>query len=122
VTIGVDFDGVVHSYLLGWHDGSIYGDPVEGAIDALRYLMRNEPVFIFTARNDLIAVAHWLNERGLASIADCGQSASPFWNTYNMLLVTNRKLPARRYVDDRAITFTTWATTLDALNASSKIR
>ncbi|WP_329368841.1 hypothetical protein OG896_24850 [Streptomyces sp. NBC_00669] len=32
----------------------------------------------------------------------------PFWDLRDQLLVTNRKLPARAYLDDRAVRFTDW--------------
>ena len=42
-TIAVDFDGFIHKYSKGWHDGSIYDEPVEGAAEAL--LSRFNPCF-----------------------------------------------------------------------------
>lgn len=34
----IDFDGVIHKYSKGWHDGSIYDGAVEGALDKLQML------------------------------------------------------------------------------------
>ena len=39
--IGVDFDGVIHSNSLGFHDGTIYDEPIEGSREALERLSKN---------------------------------------------------------------------------------
>lgn len=110
MTIGVDFDGVVHKYSRGWQHGVIYDEPVEGSIEAVKETMAVEPVFIFTARDDLDAVAKWLSERGIPTItthewAALHQGHPTFWGSNDVVLVTNRKLPARAYLDDRAVKF-----------------
>lgn len=111
MTVAVDFDGVVHRYSRGWHDGTIYDEPMPGAIEALRALMAVEPVFIFTAR-DIGQVASWLLERGIS--VRVGHDG-PFWNDCGRVLVTNRKLAARAYLDDRAVLFTSWPQALKDL-------
>ena len=103
-TIAVDFDGVIHGYSKGWADGSIYDPPVDGALDALRTLMADHPVFIFTTR-DVGQVARWLIERGFSTRT--GHEGA-FWNDLGVLLVTNRKLAAVAYIDDRAVRFESW--------------
>lgn len=104
MTVAIDFDGVVHRYSRGWQDGSIYDPPVPGALEGLRELMKGEAVFIFTAR-DVSAVSSWLLRHGF-SIRN-GYDGQ-FWNERGVLLVTNRKFPARAYLDDRAVVFTSW--------------
>ena len=37
-TIAIDFDGVIHKNSKGYHDGTIYDDPVPGTLKALRDL------------------------------------------------------------------------------------
>lgn len=34
--VAIDFDGVLHSDNLGYHDGTIYGKPIDGAIQAIK--------------------------------------------------------------------------------------
>lgn len=109
-TIGIDFDGVIHRYSKGWQDGSIYDGPVEGAIQAVHYLMADHAVFVFTTRN-VSQAAQWLNEHGINATASA-TPAGPFWNTRGQVLVTNRKMAAAVYIDDRAIRFTSWPQTL----------
>lgn len=112
MTIAVDFDGVIHRYGRGWQDGTIYDEPVEGALEGLRVLMQDEAVFIFTAR-DAGQVAAWLLSHGFSTRTGFD---GPFWNERRVLLVTNHKLPARVYLDDRAVRFTTWPEALKALD------
>ena len=107
MTIAVDFDGVIHAYSRGWHDGTIYDPPLPGALDGLRTLMQQDSVFIHTTR-DRHQVAEWLTAHGLDAIADSPVTAHTFWNERGTLLVTDRKYPAIAYLDDRAVRFTNW--------------
>lgn len=110
MAIGVDCDGVVHRYGKGWHDGTLYDEPVKDAVRALEELMDYDAVFIFTARTNLHDVAAWLRVHGLPATPETEPNRR-FWSTRGTLLVTNRKLPAHRYIDDRAIRFTSWEQT-----------
>lgn len=118
-TVAVDFDGVIHTYERGWADGSIYGDFVDGAVVGLSMLMHRYAVFVHTTRN-VGQVAHWIEQRSGYAF-ECVTRMHPFlpswwqwgrrhrfWNTTGLLLVTNRKLPAVAYVDDRAVRFRSW--------------
>lgn len=49
--ITIDFDGVIHAYSKGWHDGTIYDDPIPGARDALIELSKEFQVLIWSTRN-----------------------------------------------------------------------
>jgi hypothetical protein len=109
-TIAVDFDGVIHRYSRGWQDGTIYDPPLLGALEALTTLMKTYAVFIYTTR-DASTVAGWLAEHGFDTVLDINGPAHPkreFWNDKGALLVTDRKLPAIAYIDDRAIRFQSW--------------
>lgn len=109
-TIAVDFDGVVHAYSKGWQDGAIYDPPLPGALDALTTLMKTHAVFIHTTR-DAGAVAGWLADHGFDTLLDIDGPTHPkrkFWNEQGVLLVTDRKLPAVAYIDDRGIRFQSW--------------
>jgi hypothetical protein len=124
MTIAIDFDGVIHAYSKGWHDGTIYDPPLPGAIEGLHALMEQHAVFIFTTREPE-QVMPWLESHGfdvtiddrcgncpngIPSICtDCkGSGLLTFWNHQGQLLVTNRKLAATAYLDDRAVRFTDW--------------
>lgn len=104
-TIAVDFDGVIHGYSHGWGNGRIYDSPVDGALDALHTLMEDYAVFIHTSR-DPLQVADWLASYGFhVRTKDLDVI---FWDERGTLLITNRKLPALAYIDDRAIRFASW--------------
>lgn len=121
MTIAIDFDGVIHTYERGWADGSIYGDFMPDAMPAIETLMKHDAVFIHTTRNAR-QVARWIEGTSRHSI-DCTTRLprtwygprKPFWNTRGLLLVTNLKLPATVYIDDRAHRFETWAKTMVTL-------
>lgn len=118
MTIAVDFDGVIHTYGKGWQDGTIYDEPMPGALDGLTELMRRDAVFIHTSR-DPQSVALWIVEKlGITATWEM-EDARPheFWNDRGRVLVTNRKLPATVYIDDRALRFESWEQTLAALDA-----
>ncbi len=113
-TIAVDFDGVLHSYERGWADGTIYGDWKPGAVAALAQLMQHHAVFIHTTR-PARQVARWI-ERMSGHGFECTTRVprtswfrpSGFWNERGTLLVTNRKLAAIAYIDDRSVRFEAW--------------
>lgn len=118
MTIAVDFDGVIHAYSKGWRDGSIYDELMKDSLWGLSVLMANYPVFIFTARNPR-QVASWI-EKESNYIIECTTSMprewygrkKRFWNLRGFLLVTDRKLPASVYIDDRAYRFENWEKTI----------
>jgi hypothetical protein len=113
--LAVDFDGVVHAYRQGWHDGTIYDPPVPGAIAAIRELQATFAVFIHTSR-DPYKVARWLRVTcDLQAIVDFDAGSPNFWTDRETLLVTGRKLPAVAYIDDRGIRFVDWPQTLAAV-------
>lgn len=116
-TIAVDFDGVVHAYSKGWQDGTIYDPPLPGALEGLTTLMEAHAVFIHTTR-EAATVASWLADRGFDTVVDVEGPKHPkreFWNEQGALLVTDRKLPAIAYIDDRGIRFQSWKQALASL-------
>ena len=68
--IGVDFDGVLHSYASGWRGAAVIADPpVEGAIDWLVALDERCDLAIVSVRNahpeGPAAMRAWLTAHGL---------------------------------------------------------
>ena len=50
IVVAVDFDGVLHNADQGWGDGTCYGNPIPGSIDAIKKLSETYDIIIFTAK------------------------------------------------------------------------
>ncbi len=84
-TICMDFDGVLNEYD-GYEEGDL-GEPLTGSKEFIKELRGKYKVVILTSRQKE-QVIDWLNNNGFPSMK-----------------VTNRKIPAVDYIDDRAIQF-----------------
>jgi len=100
-TIAIDFDGVIHKYSKGWQGlDNAYDPPNEGAISAIRDLKsKGYRLVIFSSRTTSV-INEWLKKYDLEEYFDD---------------VTNTKIPAKVYIDDRAYHFETWGKTLKDL-------
>ena len=89
--VALDFDGVVHRYSLGLHDGSIY-DPVMGGFAGVYRIMKERDVsmVIYSCREPT-SIIKWLDENGFD------------------IPVTRTKPLAAVYVDDKGYRFTHWS-------------
>jgi len=91
----IDFDGTVHRANNGYGDGTIYDIPNERAVFTItNWTKQGYKVIIFTARDEkeFPAIKEWLKK----------------WK-FPDLEITNRKMPALVYIDNRAIRFTSFA-------------
>lgn len=103
-TIAIDFDGVIHDNCKGYHDGTCYGKPIKGALQAIKRLSKKYKIVIYTtkARKDrkkvkgrtgVYLVWEWLIN----------------WGFYDYIEdVTAIKPPAFLYIDDKGYEFITW--------------
>lgn len=104
--IAFDFDGVIHKYSKGWGDGSIYDAPNENALDIIKMLIHMKvPVFILSTRSAQ-QIVKWWNEQDFGLKCEVIPDDVLFWKDLSVIGVTNRKLPAQIYVDDRAYKYT----------------
>jgi len=116
-SIAVDFDGVIHRYSKGWHDGTIYDEPMEGAREALARIHRRYRVVIFTTRvnpdlhggeQQMGRIQEWLARHGFR----LGEHYDE---------ITHVKVPALAYIDDRALHFIDWTQALDELGSRYRL-
>jgi len=102
--IGIDFDGVIHRNSKGYHDGTVYDPPIEGAYEALESLSKKYNIVIFTAKAK--------PDRGLVNGKTGAELIWDWLNKYDMAKfvskVTSEKPRAVQYIDDRAYHFTSW--------------
>lgn len=114
-TIVVDFDGVIHLYSKGWKDGSIYDGPVDGAFEGIGELLtKHDKAVVVMSTRDPQQTCDWLNQMLVEQYPEqewfCSvlPDNAKFWNgdeDNREVMVTNRKIPAILYIDDRALRF-----------------
>ena len=99
--IAVDFDGVIHNFDKGWHDGTCYGEPIDGSLEALKQLSNKWNIIIFTAKarpdrplvngkTGIELVEEWLEKHDVLQYVDD---------------ITWEKPRAEYYIDDKGIKF-----------------
>jgi len=112
INIAIDFDGVVHRNSKGFYDGTIYDDPIEGAYKALEEISKKYTIIIFSAKARL--------DRGLVNGKTGIELIWQWLEKHDMSKfvskVTAEKPRAVKYIDDKAIEFTSWKDTLYKLN------
>ena len=111
--LAIDFDGVIHNADKGWGDGTCYGEPLPGAIDAIKRLSEDFRIIIFTAKartdrplvNDKTGaelVLDWLQKYKIADYVS---------------LITAEKPRADLYIDDNGYRFENWVDTLNFIKS-----
>ena len=107
-TVAIDFDGVLHNANLGWGDGTCYGDPLPGAIDAIKELSKKYKIIIFTAKAK--------TDRPLVNGKTGVELVKEWFERHNILDyihdITSEKPRAELYVDDNGYRFENWSDTL----------
>ena len=110
-SIAIDFDGVLHDAYQGWGDGTCYGDPLPGAIEAIKQLSKQYQIIIFTAK-----------AKPDRPLVDGKTGAELIWKwleKYNIKEcfseITAEKPRCLFYVDDKAIRFINWENALSSI-------
>ena len=100
--IAFDFDGVIHKYSKGWQDGSIYDSYNPEMLDLIVILNSIKiPVFILSTR-DPQQIKEWWDMQGFTIPCEIIREDLTFWNSLKTIGVTNKKIAAQLYIDDRA--------------------
>jgi len=114
--IAIDFDGVICESTKGFHDGTAYGKPIEGAIESIKKLHESGfTLVIFSGkvkkdrpningRTGLEIVDEWLVKYGIREY---------------FKEITSDKPRALIYIDDNGYRFENWK---DTVNFIEKIR
>jgi hypothetical protein len=115
--IAIDFDGVIHSFELGFHDGTIYGTPIPGSIEAIKKISKKYKIVIYTAKAK--------KDRPLINGKTGIELVWEWLKKYNIdqyiQEITAEKPRAICYIDDKAIRFINWNQTLnDLLNFTNE--
>ena len=100
-TIAIDFDGVIHRYSKGFKGkDNAYDPPNENITEALDYFKsRGYRLVVFSTRPKEV-IADWLTNYDLADYFED---------------ITDIKIPAKIYIDDRGYKFENWNKTLEEL-------
>ena len=110
--IAIDFDGVLHKNTKGFYDGTVYDEPVEGAIEAIKSLSQKYEIVIFTAKAK--------PDRPLVNGKTGAELIWDWLKKYNIQQyikqVTSEKPRAILYIDDKAIRFESWKQTTQIFN------
>lgn len=105
-TVAFDFDGVIHKYSKVWQDGSIYDEVNVDVLDIINTLMMNNIPCIIMSTRDPQQIKDWWNEQGFDIKIKVLDFNTVFYNDCDYLGITNRKIAAQLYIDDRAYRYT----------------
>jgi hypothetical protein len=112
--LAIDFDGVIHNAHSGYFDGTCYGLPVEGSLEAIKELSKTYKIIIFTAKAK--------PSRPLVDGKTGTELVTDWLRKYDILEyvseVTSEKPRALLYIDDNAYRFANWKDTLEFVQAN----
>lgn len=101
-TLAIDFDGVIHKYSLGFQGRTnAYDGPMEGAVEGLKILYNDGYILKIMSSRPKEVIYDWLEEYGITDL---------------ITEVTNDKIAAAMYIDDRGYYFRDWETTVNEIH------
>jgi len=115
--LGIDFDGVIHNDNLGFHDGTVYGEPIEGSLESIKLLSEFFNIIIFTAKAK--------KDRPLIDGKSGAELVEEWLLKHNVLKyvseITAEKPRAILYVDDKGFRFENWQDTMKFIKLNNEI-
>lgn len=108
--IAIDFDGVIHKCSKGYYDGTVYDEPIEGALESLKEIKKmgfNIIIFSCKSRSDRPSVNgksgtqmiwDWFERYGLKDLISD---------------VVSEKPRAICFIDDKGYRFENWKDTIN---------
>ena len=115
--IAIDFDGVIHKCSKGYHDGTVYDNPVDGALESLKQISSmgfNIIIFSCKSKSDRPTVDgktgtqmvwEWLEKYGVKDL---------------IRDVVSEKPRACLFIDDKGYRFENWQDTISFINNMKK--
>lgn len=100
--VAFDFDGVIHKYSEGWKDGSIYDEPNMDILDLILLLQLAKIPCVIISTREPNQIKEWWDKQGFTIMAKPLCFETIFFNDCTYVGITNRKIPAQLYIDDRA--------------------
>lgn len=104
--VAFDFDGVIHKYSEGWKDGSIYDEPNKDMLDLMLTLQRMKIPCVIISTREPDQIKEWWDKQDFPITAKPLPFETKFFNDCTYVGITNRKIPAQLYIDDRAYKYT----------------
>ena len=115
--LGIDFDGVIHNDDLGFHDGTVYGEPIEGSLESIKFLSNFFTIIIFTAKAK--------KDRPLVNGKTGAELVGEWLLKHDILKyvsdITAEKPRAFLYVDDKGFRFENWQDTMKFIKSINEI-
>ena len=111
--IAIDFDNVIHNNPCGFHDGTCYGEPIDGVIESIKKISKTFRIVIYSykghpdrplinGKNGIELVWDWLKKYEIDSYIE-----DIVWGKPNALV----------YIDDKGYRFENWKDTMKFLES-----
>lgn len=105
--ICVDFDGVIHDYMHGWRDGTIYGNVTKGFFEWYYEARNSFNIVIYSSRSktdaSINAMREWIQNQEMKHLEQLYPDSKDFAGS--QFEFANEKPPAWLTIDDRGLTF-----------------
>ena len=111
--IAIDFDGVIHKNSKGFHDGTIYDEPINGVKKGLEYLSKSYKLVVYSCKAN--PNRPFINGKTGVELMYDWLIDNDLWQYIDKIV--HGKPNAKYYIDDKAIKFIDWNQTLEEIDA-----